>query len=137
MRRYVMDTSAWIEYLRGSKQGVRIKNLIRPVGRVVVVITPTMVLAEMRKHYIEKKLDGFETDLETVRGLSDEIPVLDEVTALLAGKIRAEERSDDLSLTDCVLIAIATAAGAKVISTDTDFKGRPQAIYVGIPRNRV
>ena len=107
MRRYVMDTSAWIEYLRGSRQGIRIRNLIRPPGKVVEVITPTVVLAEMRRHYIRKRLDGFDNDLLTVRGLSDFIPTLDETAALLAGKLRAEESGDDLSLTDCIVLAVA------------------------------
>ena len=131
MRRYVMDTSAWIEYLRGSKQGVRIKNLIRPLGKVVEVITPTIVLAEMRKHYIVKGLEGFESDLRTVRALSDNVPDLDGETALLAGKLRSEKDMDEMSLSDCILLAVAKRMAAKVISTDIDFKGRSEAIYVG------
>lgn len=131
MRRYVMDTSAWIEYLRGSKQGIRIRNLIRPAGKVVEVITPTVVLAEIRRHYIRRRLEGFDDDLLTVRGLSDFIPTLDETTALLAGKLRAEESSDELSLTDCILLAVARIRSAKVISSDTDFKKRPEAIFIG------
>ncbi len=131
MRRYVMDTSAWIEYLRGSKQGVRIKNLIRPTGKVVDVITPTVVLAEMKKHYLERGLQEFDEDLVTVRALSDSIPALDDETALLAGKLRADERGQSLSLPDCILLAVAKRTGAKVISTDTDFKGRAEAIFIG------
>lgn len=131
MRRYVMDTSAWIEYLRGSKQGVRIRTLVRPTGKVVEVVTPTIVLAEMKKHYDERKLLGFEEDLVTVRGISDSMPVLDEETAILAGKLRAETKGDSPSMPDCILIAIAKRTGAKVISTDTHFKGRPEAIFIG------
>ena len=126
-----MDTSAWIEYLRGSKQGVRIKNLIRPAGKIVEVITPTIVFAEMRKHYIVGGLEGFDTDLLTIRGLSDTVLDLDSETALLAGKLRAGKGMDEVSLPDCILLAVARRMAAKVISTDVDFKGKSEAIYIG------
>ncbi|HYY15711.1 MAG TPA: PIN domain-containing protein [Gammaproteobacteria bacterium] len=126
-----MDTSAWIEYLRGSRQGVRIKDLIRPPGKVVEVITPTIALAELRKHYVERGLLGFDEDLVTVRGISDSIPTLDQETALLAGKLRANAKGDSPSMADCILLAVAKRTGGKVISTDPHFKGRPEAIFLG------
>lgn len=131
MRRYVVDTSAWIDFFRGTERGRKVKNLILAPGKVVEIVTPTLVMAEFRQHYAKTGHQGYEADMERIRLLSDEVLPLDEATALQAGLLRSKHVNRNLSMVDCVLLAVAEQRGSKVLSLDGGFKGRAEAVYIG------
>jgi predicted nucleic acid-binding protein len=78
MPNYIIDTYAWIEYFRGTENGVKIKEKIDADGN----ITPTIVLAELKKKYVGEGVCGFDEDLRFIKNKSIVIP-LDEHTALV------------------------------------------------------
>ena len=131
MRRYIVDASAWIDYFRGTPRGKSVKQLILPPGKAVEIITPTITLAELKKHYVKENLEGFDQDMENVRLLSNRIPDLDWRTAIRAGELHAHRKNRDIGIVDCILLAVAEMDRGKVLSLDGHFKRRPEAMYIG------
>lgn len=113
---YVIDTYAWIEYFRGSSLGKKVKSIIDSGGN----ITPTIVLAEMKKKFVEWSRDDFEEKLSFIKSKTDILP-LDEETAILAGRIRAKIGIESMGLVDCILLAVARVYGMKVLTSDKHF----------------
>ena len=124
----VIDTSAWIEVFRASDVGEEVVEHIKMNDKI---LTPTIVLAEMRNAYVR---DGFSDeefyqDLAVIRNLS-EIVDLDEETAVAAGYKRAVIGIRGISYQDCILIETADKHGFTVISADEHFEDIPIAIYL-------
>lgn len=124
----VIDTSAWIEVFRDSEAG---KEVIEHIKMNDKILTPTIVLAEMRNVYIRDEFsdEEFYQDLAVIRNLS-EVMDLDEETAIAAGYKRAVIGIRGISYQDCILIETADKHGFMVISTDEHFENIPNAIYL-------
>jgi len=120
----IIDTYAWIEYFRGSDAGKRIKEKIEGDGN----ITPTIVLAEIKKHFTDKGRSDFDNKLEFIRSKSTIIP-LDEEIAVEAGQIRSEIDVEGIGMVDCILLATSQRYEIKVLTGDQHFKNRPEADY--------
>ena len=131
MRRYIVDASAWIDYFRGTSRGRRVRQLIRPPGKPVEIFTPTVVLAEMQKHYAKEDQPGFDQDMTNVQMISKQLPVLDCETAVRAGQLLARHDNKGMGIVDCILLAVAESNHGKVLTLDSHFKGRREAIYIG------
>jgi len=131
---YVMDTSAWIEFFRGSPEGEQIKGFLFPEPiEIAPTITPTLVITEMRSAYIrDGKEDQFFDDFEEVRSFSRIYDTLEESVSIAAGTkhARTHNRQNQISYVDCILWTIAEALDMKVLSTDRHFKDCPHAIYI-------
>ena len=131
---YVMDTSAWIEFFRGSLEGEQIKEYLFPEPmEIEPTITPTLVITEMRSAYVrDGKEDQFFEDIEEIRGLGKIYDLLEESLSILAGEkhARTHSRQNQISYVDCILWTIAEALDMKVLSTDKHFKSCPCAIYI-------
>lgn len=124
IRRYIIDTYAWIEYFRGSMIGHKIMNIIENGGN----ITPTIVLAEMKRKFVEWRRVDFDEKLNFIRSKSDILP-LDEETAILAGELRATIGIEGIGLVDCILLALAKIHEIKVLTGDEHFRGLEEAEF--------
>ena len=90
-------------------------------------MTPTIVLAELRRKYVKEDIQGFDSDLVYIRSKSDVVE-LDERTAVLAGEIKAMLPSGHgMGLVDCILLAHARLTGSRVLTGDKHFVGLPEA----------
>ena len=125
---YVVDTYAWVEYLRGTKgQADDFKTIIE-LGMIEgIVITPTLVLAELKRIYMKKNIAGFEEDLKEIKSRSEVVDIIDEETAIKAGELRnklgeAVRTKKQIGMIDCLLLAIAMKFKAKVITGEDHFK---------------
>jgi predicted nucleic acid-binding protein len=123
---YVIDTWAWVEYFRGSEVGRRAKDHIEKC----VNFTPTIVLAEMKRKFVEWGRSDFEEKLEFMRRHSTLIP-LDESAATLAGEIRANPPVKGMGIVDCILLAASRLYGAKIVTGDPHFRMLTQVDYIG------
>lgn len=125
MSEYIIDTYAWIEYLRGTEIGDRIRSKI-DVGEN---ITPTIVLGELKKKYVEENLEGFTEDLKIIKTKSRILP-LDEQTAINAGEIRATINVSGIGIVDCILIALSRQLNFKVLTGDPHFQNLSEAEFI-------
>ena len=138
MEGYVIDTYAWVELFRGSDLGKKFRDyIVQGEGN----ITHTIALAELRNTYMRQDndldKDSFHEDLGVVRLHSEIITELDETIAIWAGEIRATIGIRDISLVDCILIALARKYGLKVLSGDKHFRNMDDAIYIGGEENGI
>lgn len=126
METYVVDTSGWIEYFRQSKVGEKIRQRLIE-GEI---ITPTVVLGEFRKKYVDEKYDDakFQEDYQVIRFMGEVVGLSSEI-AIRAGEMRATCGVRGMSLVDCIVLTLAESKEGKAISTDKHFKGQKCAIY--------
>lgn len=134
MAGYVMDTSAWIEFFRGSHEGEQIKEFLFPEPmEIKPTITPTLVITELRSVYMrEDREDQFFEDLEEIRSLGGIYDILEESLSIKAGTKHARThcRQNQISYVDCILWMIAESLDMKVLSTDKHFKDCSRATYI-------
>jgi predicted nucleic acid-binding protein len=123
---FVIDTSAWIEYFRGTMEG---KKALPIIESNVDNVTPTIVLAEIKKKFVEWKRQDFESVLTFIEQHSDVIE-LDKFTAIMAGEIRASTTVKGIGLVDCILLAISRTRGCKVLTNDSDLSTFAESAYL-------
>lgn len=122
----IIDTYAWIEYFRGEDRDKKLQEKIEEGEN----ITPTIVLAELRKRFTDLGRNDFEDKLNFIRSQSTILPI-DESIAIEAGRIRATIEIEGIGLVDCILLAVSRLYGVKVLTGDRHFKNLPEAEYFG------
>lgn len=124
---YVIDSYAWIEYLRGTESGKR----VRPYVEGDSAATSTLTLAELREKYLRERWSSFEEDLNFMVARTT-VASVDRQIALLAGEINHKRKRarSDWGMADSVVLATARSASAKVITGDKHFEGLPDVILV-------
>jgi predicted nucleic acid-binding protein len=131
---YVMDTSAWIEFFRGSSEGKKVTEYLFPEPtEIAPSITSTLVITEMRSVYIrDGKENKFTEDLERIRALSQIDDKINEKRAITAGTRHGNDhtKENNISYVDCILWTLAEELDMKVLSTDPHFKDCPHAVFI-------
>ncbi len=127
MASYIVDSWAWVEYLRGSKAGNRVKQELE---RGSEVFTHVLTLAELTSKFKRGKLD-FDSSSQAVATLSKIITV-SEVDAKTAGILHAtvKEKSPNFSLADAFVLHAAKKLNCKILTGDPDFQGIREAIML-------
>lgn len=123
---YIVDTYAWLEYFRGTSTGMSIKDKIEAGDN----ITPTIVLAELKRKFVEWRRQDFDDKLAFIQENS-QIVGLDGELAIMAGEIRAQKPVPNMGLVDCILLALARKFNVKVLTGDKHFKTLSEAEYIG------
>lgn len=123
---YIVDTWAWTEYFEGTNKGISIKDKIEAGDN----ITPSIVLAELKRKFVEWHRQDFDDKLEFIKGNSQVVD-LDEEVAIMAGEIRAQKPVPNMGLVDCILLALARKFNMKVLTGDEHFKTLSEAEYIG------
>lgn len=120
---WVVDTSAWIEWLVDGPLRSQLIALMPPRERCVV---PTMVQLELSKWLVRER---GEDDADVVMAYTQKCQVwpLDTATALRAAELHREYK---LASADAIVYASALLAGAQLLTCDAHFKGLPQVRWV-------
>lgn len=130
---YIIDTSAWIEFFRGSNEGKLVRDFILEVqNELTVCYTPTIVIAELKKKYVDfgYSSERFVDDLDKIKYLSS-INHISEEVAIEGGKLRGQSEESDISIIDCILLAMAKVnSNSKVLSKDSHIKDKEEGIYI-------
>lgn len=116
----LVDSSAWIEYLRGtgSRTHVRLRSLLE--GSVPIAVTDVIameVLAGAGKRPTER-------DLERLLGRARPLPTRPFFDHRAAAQIYRQCRSEGetpRSLSDCIIAAVAIHHGIPILHADRDF----------------
>ena len=118
---YLIDSSAWIEYLRqtGSRADVELTDLVERDFPMAVITEPVIMelLAGARDAADFRKLD------ELTRGmpLCRIDPVCDYAEAAAIYKLGRNAGRTIRSMTDCLIAAVAMRREATVMHADADF----------------
>lgn len=124
---FVIDSHAWVEYLRGSSSGSKALTYVEGGSAATSAIT----LAEMQEKYLREKWEFFQEDLNFITTRTILIP-LDRSIALLAGEINYSQKKirKDWGMADSIILATARSASAKVVTGDPHFKDMPDAVLI-------
>lgn len=127
MIKYVIDASAWIEYLDGTEEGKEVEKILQSESDVYAnIITLTEVIG-----IAKKKSKDTTVVFESLTSLS-KIFQIDNLFAKEAGELHEElkKKSKNISYGDVFVVLTAQRLGAKIITKDPDFKGVKNAIFI-------
>lgn len=140
--RYIVDTNTWIDYLNASFKGeLDYKSIIE----LEDIIIPSIIVSELKRVYTNnKKIEHkFQEDFNKIKDLPN-VKIIDKITinvAIQAGELRSKlgiilkksikkyneiqgkqkrKTNHHISLIDCIIISMAIANKAKVLSKDID-----------------
>lgn len=127
MPSYIVDSWAWVEYLRGTEAGKRVKE---ELGLGSEILTHVLTLAELTSKFKREKLD-FDNVWRAVTVLSKVITV-NETDARDTGILHAavKEKRANFSLADAFVLHAARKLNCRVLTGDPDFRGIKEAIML-------
>ncbi len=128
MSKYVIDSYAWIEYFRGSKEGEKVKNIVEEMSNEI--ITPLIVVSEVTSISKREQQDPEEAYRKIIALSAVAIPTVE--VAKEVGILHAEIRKkiNDFGMGDTFVLVTARRMNAKIMTGDPHFKGFKEAINI-------
>jgi len=120
----LIDSWAWIEYIKGSKNGERVEEILETEK---TILTSAMNIAEVYKKLLADMPKEAQVLCQKILKSAIVIP-LDTEIALHAAKIKQEKK---IGMADAIVLATAEKTHAKVLTGDSDFKNLSNVIYLG------
>lgn len=122
----LFDTWAWWEVLQGSSVGAQLKRRYLD-AKGVQVLTSAITLGELSAKLASQ---GLEPSIPVMTSSIRQASTVEDVTgdlAVQAGMLRARlrRRAKSASLADGIVLATARKCGARLVSTDSAFRGEP------------
>ncbi|RJQ22783.1 type II toxin-antitoxin system VapC family toxin [Candidatus Woesearchaeota archaeon] len=129
MKKYVIDTHAWIEFLFATEKGQKVNEIITGVQNRCM--TAECTLGELKSWALRNARD-FERILAAVESQSEIVPI-ERDDWLSAAELRHEMRKTrkDFGLIDAVILAKQKEHAGMLVSGDSDFKGLPNVLFLG------
>jgi len=127
-RKYVIDASAWVEYLIGSRAGEKVRSVLDAENSEIY--TCAVTVAEVVSKTAREGQD-FEVAYDVLTSNSQVVCVDEGISkdaGLLHSKMRETEK--EFGLADAYLLAIARKLGAMVLTGDLHFKGVREAVFI-------
>lgn len=119
----LIDSSGWLQYFMN---GPLAESYAAHLSKPHEIVTPTVVLYEVYK--ILKRELGEEQALEAASQIEEtHLFPLTESIAYLAADVSLEYR---LPMADSIVYATARQEGAKLVTSDSDFKNLPEVLYL-------
>lgn len=125
---YVIDAYAWIEYLRGSEAGLKVKSILDEETNEVY--TCAVTIAEVVSKVAREGGDP-EVAYDILLSNSQVIDVDEKISreaGLLHFEIRKAKR--DFGLADAYVLAAARRTGSKILTGDPHFENVEEAILI-------
>lgn len=124
----MVDAWAWIEYLIGSKFGLKLKEIL--IEGCNEVYTCAVTIAEVVSKVAREEQD-FEAAYDMLLSNSQVITA-DEEISKHAGIVHCEMRKTlkDFGLADAYVLAVARQLKAKVLTGDPHFMDIKDAVYI-------
>jgi predicted nucleic acid-binding protein len=120
---WVVDTSAWIEWLVDGPQRQQLMAFMPSRERCVV---PTIVQLELAKWLFRERGED-EADVVIAYTQKCQVWPLDTATALRAAELHKEYK---LATADAIVYASALMAGAQLLTCDAHFRDLPDVRWV-------
>ena len=128
MTKFVVDTSAWIEYLEESEKGRKFSKIIENGENEL--FTSCSSVAEIITKFLKSSKET-SIALDCIHSLSNVIDA-DEEISILSGQIHFEEKkkNKDFGMLDAFVAATAKTKSAKILTSDNNFKNFKEAVIV-------
>lgn len=126
----LLDTSAWVEFFKGSPLGREVKGII--AGEQVY--TSAITLAEITRWVFDNNGD-VRFALQQIHENSIIIPVEEPILVESGLRYTAlRNRNKKMGLIDVIIYITALLHGLELLTTDHDFKGLPFVILLNQPK---
>lgn len=124
--KYVVDSSAWVEYLLGTNKGLKIKQIIEQEE----ILTSVLAIAELADKFTRDKED-FTKNLAFIEKISSILPLTVEIALNAASlKNRFRQNSPKISLADCIHLSTAQLQKITLVTSDYDFSGADNVMLI-------
>ena len=125
--RYLIDSSAWIEYLKGSKTGEKVNKILKENEEIFVLsIIIAEVVSKIERESLNSQL-AYESMIKNAK-IFDITPKISKEAGLLHAKIKQNQKS--FSLADALIISSAKMINAELVTKDSHFKHFTGAIII-------
>ena len=125
--RYLIDSWAWIEYLDGTKNGLKVKEILTEENEVFTLV---LSLAEIisRAKRKGKDIEGVENAIL----VNSKIINVNVEMSKQAGLLHAEMRKvvKDFGLIDAFVLKAARELKAKIVTGDEHFKNFKNIVFI-------
>ncbi len=123
----VFDAFAWMEYLRGTAKGAK----VRPYVERGSGATPVLVIAELSAKFHREGLPDWPTTRDFILSHSA-LEALDWPVADRAGETLKELRTRrrNAGLADAIMLETARSLGAPLLSGDEDLRGVAGVLFL-------
>ncbi len=127
MTKYIIDAYAWIEYLEGSSQGKKVRDILTGEHEI---LTHAVTVAEVVSRMKRKSFDG-EAAFMALQGLSQIIPASADFSREV-GLIHADTRAKvpGFGLADAFVLALARKVSGKIVTGDHHFKQEKGVVFL-------
>ncbi|MEK6874693.1 MAG: PIN domain-containing protein [Nanoarchaeota archaeon] len=123
---YLIDSSAWIEYLGGTNKGAKIRHIIEEEE----VCCSIIAIAEIADAY-DREQRPCEDRLIFIKQKAVIVPINFEIARKSAVlKHMHRKNHPKFSLADGIHLATAQVHQATLVTTDHDFEGLPQVMLI-------
>ena len=121
--KYVLDTSAWIEWLCDSSHADSIEKYLKNLDQVVV---PTIIQFELYKWICREKEENLALNIIGMTKQAVVIP-FDTAMALFAADVASAHK---LAMADAIIYATTLKTETELITLDAHFKGLSKVKYI-------
>lgn len=124
--RYLIETSAWVEYFGGTEKGQKIRDIIENEEIVTSIMAIIELADKSERQQVESK-----TLIEFIQARCMIVNLSLDI-GLVAAKIKNERRkkSPKFGLVDALHMATARHEKAMLVTTDKDFFNMEQVLLV-------
>ena len=124
--KYLLDSSAWIEYFAGTKTGEQSKK----IAEKETVLTCILSIAEISDKF-SKENEKFDKFLAFIKNTSSIVNITVSSCAE-SGKLRAERRAvkKEFGLVDAIIYLTAKENSCILVTKDNDFEGMDNVIIL-------
>ncbi|KXA89115.1 hypothetical protein AKJ66_02780 [candidate division MSBL1 archaeon SCGC-AAA259E22] len=134
MRKILLDTYAWIEYLEGSEEGEKVKDFLEGDGKAELY-TSNLTIAELSDAFHRGDVDtelkwGDILDFVQLNSSIVEPNVKNMVSAGSL-KVRRREEFEDFGLIDAIILESSKMVEAELMTGDPHLTGENNAIPLG------
>ncbi|MEK6844240.1 MAG: PIN domain-containing protein [Nanoarchaeota archaeon] len=126
MTDYIIDTSAWIEYLEGSQKGEAVNKFLKNEQIFIIPIIISEVVSKAKR--LNRNIDLAYSSLIKNSKVFEITPRIAKEAGLLHAETRLKIPS--FALADATIICSARAFKAKILTTDNHFKSFKEAIII-------
>ncbi len=128
MTKFVVDSWAWVEYLKGSERGELVKKMLEDEDNNC--FTSLIVISEVVSAIKRQGMDYTKAQ-EKIFEMSN-IDVLQKEDFIEAGLLHADirKRIKDFGLGDSFVLLLARKINAKIITGDSHFKGFKECVLI-------
>ncbi len=128
MNKLLLDSSAWIEYLKGTDKGRKVReNVFQPDTEI---FTTWLIAAEICSKFIRESRNTDEIIL-AISSLAALVSLdYESAQQTAATYIKERNKKSKFGLADAHVVTAARKIGARILTFDNDFENIPEAIIL-------